>query len=70
MTVAEAISVLKNAKAIRIAWNGRCTNIDPEDVLMMDAYGKYQVKSIGNYFDADDFEIEVAAQLIKAEARE
>ena len=66
MTVAEAISVLKGAKAIRISWNGMCKEIDPGDELMMDAYGGYQVGSIRNYFSVNDFEIKVVMRPIEA----
>lgn len=69
MTVAEAISVLKGAETIYLTWDGLSYPIDPNDTLMMDAYGKYLVKSIGNYFEAGKFEIEIAFQPVKAEGR-
>jgi len=64
MSVAEAVSVLKSAKEIHIAWSGGSYPIDPDNTLAMDAYGKYQVKSIKAY-PKDDFELEIAMQPIK-----
>ena len=67
MTVAEAVSVLEGAKSIRISWNAVCTEIDPNDEMMMDAYGRYVVKSIRNYFEAHEFELKIAMRPVKAE---
>lgn len=64
MTVAEAVSVLKSAKEIHIVWDGSSYPIDPDNTLVMDAYGKYQVKSIKTY-PKDDFELEIAMQPVK-----
>ena len=69
MTVAEAISVLKGAETIYLAWDGLSYPIDTNDTLMMYAYVKYLVKSIGNYFEYGKFEIEIAFKPIKVERR-
>ncbi len=65
MTVAEAINILKGANAIYIAWDGFSYPINPDNALEMDAYGKYLVSRIGNYYEAGKFEIEIAVQPIK-----
>lgn len=67
MTVAEAVAVLRGAGKIRIGWNGSCKEIDPDDELMMDAYGKYQVARIRNYFEVGDFELKISIQPVKVE---
>lgn len=64
MTVKEAVSVLKYAKEIRIAWNGNAIPFNKDDMLMMDAYGRYKVESING--DEDKvFEIEIAMRPVK-----
>ncbi len=67
MTVAEAVSVLTVAKAIYLAWSSFSVQINPDDMLMMDAYGKYIVKRIRSYCEIDCFEIEIAVQPVKNE---
>ncbi len=63
MNVREAVSVLKKAKQIMLAWSGNTIPFDKDDLLMMDAYGKYIVDEIV----ATDgiYEINIAVQPVK-----
>ncbi|MCI9406161.1 MAG: hypothetical protein HFK04_04525 [Oscillospiraceae bacterium] len=61
MTIREAVSVLSNAKNIFIAWRGGIVEINPNDSLMMSAFGGYKVKEICNSWEKDSFEIHVDA---------
>lgn len=68
MTVAEAINVLTGAEGIYLAWSSFSVQINPDDMLTMDAYGRYKVKRISNYCNLNCYEIEIAIQPVKAEA--
>lgn len=46
MNVRQAVSVLKKAKQIMLAWCGNSIPFDKDDLLMMDAYGNYIVDEI------------------------
>lgn len=66
MTVREAVKVLTEAKRLFICWNDNLMAFDPEDELMMDAYGDYRVKRICNAGNGlEEFEIAVASLPIK-----
>ncbi len=66
MTVAEAISLLPDAKQIAIAWGAFSRNIHPDDELDMDAYGQYLVHRI-SYHGNDKFELSLVMRPAKAE---
>lgn len=68
MTVREAVGALAGAKKLHIAWEGATREFDPEDELMMDAFGMYLVKKIVNSCELDCFEIHIAAQPVKEAA--
>ena len=63
MNVREAVSVLKKAKQIMLAWCGNSIPFDKDDLLMMDAYGKYIVDEIAAHDDI--YEITIAVQPVK-----
>ncbi len=66
MTVREAVKVLTEAKMLYIGWNDCIRPFDPDDELMMDAYGDYRVKRICNAGNGlEEFEIAVASLPIK-----
>lgn len=65
MTVRDAVTVLVGAKKFYIAWENANRELDPEDELMMDAFGMYRVKRITNSCELDCFEIHIAAQPVK-----
>lgn len=46
LTVKEIVPLLKDAKDIRIGWNGSTRPFDKEDSLLMDAFGDYLVRAI------------------------
>ena len=46
MTVREAKEVMGNAE-IHLVWNGFIIPFEPDNVLMVDAYGSYKVHHIG-----------------------
>lgn len=66
MTVREIVSVLKNAKGIQLSWNSMAIPFDPNNELMMDAYGDYVVQSIISGLDPNTFEVEIATRPIRA----
>lgn len=64
MTVKEAVNVLKYAKEINISWNGSSIPFDKDDMLMMDAYGRYKVEYI-NADEENNYEIGIAMRPVK-----
>lgn len=64
VTVKMLLSLLRDAKEIRIVWNGYCKKLDPQDVLDVDAYGPYVVDRIAS-FKESDYELHIAFQPIK-----
>lgn len=64
MNVREAVSVLKRAKEIMLAWCGNSIPFDKDDLLMMDAYGKYIVDEIAATEDGI-YEIVIAVHPVK-----
>lgn len=46
MTVKEAAKVLKTAKTIMLGYGGNAIPFDKDDVLVVDAYGKYLIDEI------------------------
>lgn len=65
-TVRQAITLLKGAKNIYIAWNGLTTRLDVTSELEMDAYGNYVVGSITDGYERGDFELVIAATPTRA----
>lgn len=65
MTVKDAVSVLKGAKEIRLAFGGSSIEFDKDNALMMDAYGSYVVDEIF-VFDNVLFELAIATLPVKA----
>ena len=41
MKVRDIVALLKNARAIRINWDGLAHTLDPQNALLMDAFGDY-----------------------------
>lgn len=66
MNVKDAVKVLKRAKEIRICWNGNAIPFDKDDLLMMDAYGRYVVDEIAA--NGDIYEINIAMKPVKEDA--
>ena len=68
MTVREAVKVLTEAKTLYISWHDNLRVFDPDDELMMDAYGDYKVSRICTTCDSSDesYEIAIDATPIKA----
>ena len=64
MNVREAVSVLKNAKKIMLAWSGNTIPFDKDDLLMMDAYGRYIVDEIVSA-GGGVYEVIIAVQPVK-----
>lgn len=67
ITVKEAVNVLKKAKTIVLGYGDNAIYFNPDDVLMMDAYGSYcvdRICSVGN--DDDYYEIDIAVRPIRA----
>lgn len=64
MNIKETANVLKKAKSIRLVWNGNAIHFDRNDMLMMDAYGKYMVDEIHSV-DEEQYEIVVAMHPVR-----
>lgn len=65
MKVRDIAALLKNAKAIRINWDGLTYPLDTKNILMMDAFGDYIASGIMS-IDREEYEIEIAATPLKA----
>lgn len=65
MKVRDIISLLKNAKAIRVNWDGLAYPLDPNNALLMDAFGDYVVARIYSV-DREEYEIDIASIPVKA----
>jgi hypothetical protein len=64
MTVSEVVKVLKNAKSIRLSWNGTLHEFDLYDSVIIDAFGSNIVAAL--YANGEDqFEIELAVRPLK-----
>jgi hypothetical protein len=70
MTVKDVVSILKFAKTIVLGWNGHIIHFDKDDLLQMDAYGKYIVESVQAVGDDEDayYEVNIAMIPVKAGA--
>lgn len=61
MTVREAVNVVTDAKKLFLCWDGELIDFDPENELMMDAFGHYKVKRVQHGAEDDTYEIHIAA---------
>lgn len=65
MTVKEVVKALKTAKKIILGYGDNAVPIDPNDMLMMDAYGCYIVDEIKG--DSEGYyEVSIAMRPVKA----
>ena len=65
MTVKEVVKALKTAKKIVIGYGDNAVPIEPNDTLMMDAYGCYIVDEIRG--DSEGYyEVSIAMRPVKA----
>lgn len=64
MTVREAVSVLKSAKAISLFWGEDCIPFDTKNDLLMDAFGSYKVAEI-EHVENDRFTLVISARPAK-----
>ena len=64
MNVREVCGLLKKAKEIKLAYNDNVVQFYVDDVLMMDAYGRYAVDEIRSSGE-DEYEISLALRPIK-----
>lgn len=64
MTVKEAISVLKSAKTISLDYADNIIPFDKDNLLSLDAFGKYVVSEIKGLED-DYYEITIAMRPVK-----
>ncbi len=47
MTVKEIASIIKCERGeIKLAWNGLLKDFDPQDQIVMDAFGRYEVECV------------------------
>lgn len=65
MTVKEVVGLLKTAKKIALAYGANAVPFDKNDMLMMDAYGKYVVEEI-RCEGEDYYEVNIAMRPVKA----
>lgn len=65
MTVREVLGVLRNAKELCIGYGGGCTEVNPKDRIITEAFGDYVVESV-LALGEDSFEIDIAVRPIKA----
>lgn len=64
MNVREVCGLLKKAKAIMLAYGDNAIKFNTDDMLMMDAYGKYavnEVRSVGE----EEYEIDLLLVPVK-----
>lgn len=61
MTVREAVNVTTDAKKLFLCWEGDLIDFDPENELMMDAFGHYKVKKVWHGVEDNTCEIHIAA---------
>lgn len=59
MTVKEIVSVLKEAKKVRLGYGGTVQDVDLDDKLMMDALKSYKVRAVYALAE-DEIEIDIA----------
>ena len=64
MTVSEVVKLLKNAKSVRLSWNGTLHELDLYDSVIMDAFGDNIVAGLYAN-DEDCFEIELGVRPLK-----
>lgn len=64
MTVKDAVQVLKTAKTIMLGYGANAVPFDKDDMLMLDAYGKYIVCEIRAEGE-DYYEVSIAMQPMK-----
>lgn len=64
MTVKEVIAVLKTAETIVLGYGANAVPFDKNDLLMVDAYGKYVVDEIRSD-DGKYYEVNIAMMPIK-----
>lgn len=67
MTVAETVSLLRDASKVELAWNGSVRDLDINDPIALDAFGDYIVSGI-YATDEDSFEIVIAVQPVRRSA--
>lgn len=74
MTVREAVRKIRGVDQCYLAWYGSLNAFDPDDEIMMDAYGKYAVEKIVFCSHEEKgkicshVEIELAMRLVTEEA--
>lgn len=66
MTIKGLAPLLRGAKVIFVSYDGYIRKIDLNDVLDMDAYGKYVIRRIAATNNAS-FELEIATKPISEE---
>lgn len=66
MTVKEIVALLKDAKKIKIGYEGTVYNFNQNDSVTMTAFGKFVVDGI-YAIDEDVFEIDIAMRPVIAE---
>lgn len=64
MNVREVCSLLKDAKVIMLGYADNSIRFDKNDMLMMDAYGKYAVERIKGIGE-DEYEIDLLLVPVK-----
>lgn len=70
MTVRDAVSVLKHADTIHLAWNQSVIGLNPKDNIVLDSFGGYKVDYIFAARPDEDgilteYEIGIAVRPIK-----
>lgn len=65
VTVKDVIFLLKDVKRIDIVWDGCTRQVNPDDDLDVDAYGRYAVKQIVA-FSPHEYELTILVQPVRA----
>lgn len=68
MTVNNVMHLLRGAAAVYIVWGGIAKQIDPDDVLEMDAFGQYIVDRVAAHHEPNTFELLLSVAPIKSQA--
>ena len=63
MTVKKIVNALRDAKKIRLGYNGIAHEFDPSNTLLMQAFGDYVVSEIN--CDNHEYELELAMRPVK-----
>lgn len=67
ITVKELVPLLKEAKCIKLVWDGHVRDYDPDNVLDVDAYADYVISQVVNYFEPEAYELHIAVCPVKEE---